>query len=139
MTNASQVFTLSLSSTLLLIGQKTCQTSLLGKSIFSQVFVGVLKHLLEKQEMEWQIIIGKLMMVISYVKRTAGRKTEQSKLWWKDENSSTNSRSFKELLINKRLETSSSPGYKLTSKKRMSFVYHVEFPHFLQELKVKTV
>ena len=27
---------------------KTCQTSLLGKSIFSQVFVNVFKHLLEK-------------------------------------------------------------------------------------------
>ena len=89
---------------------KTCQTSLLG-----QVFVGAFNHLLM------------LMMVIGYVKRTVSRKTEQSKLRWKDENSSTNSRSFKELLVNKRLETSSSPGY--TNKKRTSYVYHVEFPH----------
>ena len=44
------------------------------------------------------------MMVIGYVKQTASRKTEQSKLRWKDENqSSLNSRSFKELLVNKRL------------------------------------
>ena len=28
---------------------KTCQTSLLGKSIFSQVFVNVFRRLLEKQ------------------------------------------------------------------------------------------
>ena len=43
-------------------------------------------------------------MVIGYVKQTASRKTEQSKLRWKDENqSSLNSRSFKELLVNKRL------------------------------------
>ena len=43
------------------------------------------------------------MMVIGYVKQTASRKTEQSKLRWKDENqSSLNSRSFKELLVNKR-------------------------------------
>ena len=56
------------------------------------------------------------MMVIGYVKRTASRKTEQSKLRWKDKISSKNSRSFKVLLVNKRLETSSSPGY--TNKKR---------------------
>ena len=44
------------------------------------------------------------MMVIGYVKQTASRKTDQSKLRWKDENqSSLNSRSFKELLVNKRL------------------------------------
>ena len=44
------------------------------------------------------------MMVIGYVKQTASRKTEQSKFRWKDENqSSLNSRSFKELLVNKRL------------------------------------
>ena len=78
-------------------------------------------------------------MVISYVKRTVSRKTERSKLWWKDENSSTNSRSFKELLINKRLEISSSLGYKLTNKKRTSYFYHAKFPHFLKELEVMTV
>ena len=50
-----------------------------------------------------------------------------------------NSRSFKELLINKRLETSSSPGYKLTNKQRTSYFYHVKFPHFLKELEVMTV
>ena len=73
------------------------------------------------------------MMVIGYVKQTASRKTEQSKLRWKDENqSSLNSRSFKELLVNKRLETSSSPGY--TNKKRTSYVYHVQFPHIFQFL-----
>ena len=99
---------------------KTCQTSLLG-----QVFVGAFNHLLM------------LMMVIGYVKRTVSRKTEQSKLRWKDENSSTNSRSFKELLVNKRLETSSSPGY--TNKKRTSYVYHVEFPHILKEIEVKSI
>ena len=71
-------------------------------------------------------------MVIGYVKQTASRKTEQSKLRWKDENSSLNSRSFKELLVNKRLETSSSPGY--TNKKRTSYVYHVQFPHIFQFL-----
>ena len=73
------------------------------------------------------------MMVIGYIKQTASRKTEQSKLRWKDENqSSLNSRSFKELLVNKRLETSSSPGY--TNKKRTSYVYHVQFPHIFQFL-----
>ena len=71
-------------------------------------------------------------MVIGYVKRTASRKTEQSKLRWKDENSSLNSRSFKELLVNIRLETSSSPGY--TNKRRTSYVYHVQFPHIFQFL-----
>ena len=30
------------------------------------------------------------MMLIGYAKRTASRKTEQSKLRWKDENSPTN-------------------------------------------------
>ena len=79
------------------------------------------------------------MVVISYVKRTASRKTERSKLWWKDEKSSMNSRSFKELLINKRLETSSSLGYKLTNKQRTSYFYHVKFPHFLKALEVMTV
>ena len=78
-------------------------------------------------------------MVISYVKWTASRKTEWSKLWWKDENSSTNSRSFKELLINKIPETSSSPGYKITNKKRTSYFYHIKFPHFLKELEEMTV
>ena len=73
------------------------------------------------------------MMVIGYVKQTASRKTEQSKLRWKDENqSSLNSRSFKELLVNKRLETSSSPGY--TNKKRTSYVYHIQFPLIFQFL-----
>ena len=72
------------------------------------------------------------MMLIGYVKQTASRKTEQSKLRWKDENSSLNSRSFNELLVNKRLETSSSPGY--TNKKRTSYVYHVQFPHIFQFL-----
>ena len=88
--------------------------------------------------MEWQIVV-RLMMVISYVKWTASRKTEWSKLWWKDENSSTNSRSFKELLINKIPETSSSPGYKITNKKRTSYFYHIKFPHFLKELEEMTV
>ena len=73
------------------------------------------------------------MMVIGYVKQTASRKTEQSKFRWKDENqSSLNSRSFKELLVNKRLETSSSPGY--TNKKRTSYVYHIQFPLIFQFL-----
>ena len=76
-------------------------------------------------------------MVIGYVKRTTSRKTEQSKLRWKDENSSKKSRSFNEVLVTKRLETSSSPGYKLTNEKRTSCVYHVEFPHVLKELVVK--
>ena len=72
-------------------------------------------------------------MVIGYIKQTASRKTEQSKLRWKDENqSSLNSRSFKELLVNKRLETSSSPGY--TNKKRTSYVYHIQFPLIFQFL-----
>ena len=88
--------------------------------------------------MEWQIVV-RLTMVISYVKWTASRKTEWSKLWWKDENSSTNSRSFKELLINKIPETSSSPGYKITNKKRTSYFYHIKFPHFLKELEEMTV
>ena len=78
-------------------------------------------------------------MVISYVRLTSSRKTEQSKLRWKDENASPNSRSFKELLVNKRLETSSSPGYKLTYKKRTPYVYHVEFPHFFKGVEAKTV
>ena len=82
---------------------KTFQTSLLGKSIFSQVFVGAFKHLREKQS--WNINNHEVMMVIGYVKRTASRKTEQSKLRWKDKNSSTNSRSFKVPLVNKRIET----------------------------------
>ena len=73
-------------------------------------------------------------MVIGYVKRTTSRKTEQSK---KDENSSKKSRSFNEVLVTKRLETSSSPGYKLTNEKRTSCVYHVEFPQVLKELLVK--
>ena len=30
-------------------------------------------------------------------------------------------------------------GYKLTNKKRKSYVYHVEFPHILKELEMKTV
>ena len=30
-------------------------------------------------------------------------------------------------------------GYKVTNKKRTSYVYHVEFPHILTELEVKTV
>ena len=78
-------------------------------------------------------------MVIGYVKLTASRKTEQRKSQWKDEICSTNSRSFKELLVNKKLKTSSSPGYKLTTKKRTPYVYHVEFPHTLKELEFKTV
>ena len=46
------------------------------------------------------------MMVFQLRKKvTASRKTEQSKLRWKDEYSPTNSRSFK--LVNKGLETSS--------------------------------
>ena len=71
-------------------------------------------------------------MVFGFVKRTASRKPEQSKLRRKDVNSPTNSRSFKELLVNERLETSCSPSY--TSK-----VYHVEFPLILKELEVMTV
>ena len=59
-----------------------------------------------------------LMMMIGFVKRTASRKTEQSTLRWKDKNSPTYSRGFKELLVTKILETSSSPGY--TNKKRTS-------------------
>ena len=60
------------------------------------------------------------------VKLTAGRKTKQSKLRWKDEKSSTNSRSFKELLVNNSHKTSTSRG--LTTTKilwRTSRVYHV--------------
>ena len=34
---------------------------------------------------------------------------------------------------------SCSPGYRLTTKNRMSYVYHVEFPHILKGLEVKTV
>ena len=30
------------------------------------------------------------------------------------------------------------PDYKRTNKKRMSYVYRVEFPHILEELEVKT-
>ena len=51
--------------------------------------------------------------------------------------SPTNSRSFKELLVDKGVETSSSPGY--TNKKRTSKVYHVGSPHILKEREVKTV
>ena len=81
---------------------KTCQTSLLGKSICSS-FCRRFQTFVRKTEMEWQIT-ETLMMVIGYVKQTASRKTDQSKLRWKDENqSSLNSRSFKELLVNKRL------------------------------------
>ena len=81
---------------------KTCQTSLLGKSICSS-FCRRFQTFVRKTEMEWQIT-ETLMIVIGYVKQTASRKTEQSKLRWKDENqSSLNSRSFKELLVNKRL------------------------------------
>ena len=109
---------------------KTCQTSLLGKSICSS-FCRRFQTFVRKTEMEWQITEA-LIMVIGYVKRTARRKTEQSKLRWKDENSSLNSRSFKELLVNIRLETSSSPGY--TNKRRTSYVYHVQFPHIFQFL-----
>ena len=51
------------------------------------------------------------MMVFQLRKKvTSSRKTEKSKLRWKDEYSPTNSRSFKlhvELLVNKGLETSS--------------------------------
>ena len=80
---------------------KTCQTSLLGKSICSS-FCRRFQTFVRKTEMEWQIT-ETLMMVIGYVKQTASRKTDQSKLRWKDENqSSLNSRSFKELLVNKR-------------------------------------
>ena len=74
------------------------------------------------------------MMVIGYVKQTASRKTEQSKLRWKDENSSLFSRSFNELLINKRLETSSSPGY--TNEKRTSYVYMSSFLTFFSSSAV---
>ena len=81
---------------------KTCQTSLLGKSICSS-FCRRFQTFVRKTEMEWQIT-ETLMIVIGYVKQTASRKTEQSKLRWKDENqSSLHSRSFKELLVNKRL------------------------------------
>ena len=81
---------------------KTCQTSLLGKSICSS-FCRRFQTFVRKTEMEWQIT-ETLMIVTGYVKQTASRKTEQSKLRWKDENqSSLNSRSFKELLVNKRL------------------------------------
>ena len=81
---------------------KTCQTSLLGKSICSS-FCRRFQTFVRKTEMEWQIT-ETLMMVIGYEKQTASRKTDQSKLRWKDENqSSLNSRSFKELLVNKRL------------------------------------
>ena len=81
---------------------KTCQTSLLGKSICSS-FCRRFQTFVRKTEMEWQIT-ETLMIVIGYVKQPASRKTEQSKLRWKDENqSSLNSRSFKELLVNKRL------------------------------------
>ena len=81
---------------------KTCQTSLLGKSICSS-FCRRFQTFVRKTETEWQIT-ETLMMVIGYVKQTASRKTEQSKFRWKDENqSSLNSRSFKELLVNKRL------------------------------------
>ena len=62
---------------------------------------------------------------------------EQSKLRWKVENSFTKSRSFKELLVNKGLETLCSPGY--INKKRTSKFYHVEFLHIFKELEVKTV
>ena len=55
----------------------------------------------------------------------------------KDENSPTNSRSFKELRVNKGLENASSPHD--TNKIRASKVYHVKFPHILKELEVKTV
>ena len=37
--------------------------------------------------------------------------------------------------VNKGLKTSSSPGY----SNRTSRVYHVEFPHILKEVEVKTV
>ena len=80
---------------------KTCQTSLLGKSICSS-FCRRFQTFVRKTETELQIT-ETLMIVIGYVKQTASRKTEQSKFRWKDENqSSLNSRSFKELLVNKR-------------------------------------
>ena len=79
------------------------------------------------------------MMVIGYVKRTASRKTEQCKLRWKDKNSSTEFKQFQRATRKQRLATSYSPGYRLTNKNRMSYVYHVEFPHILKELEVKTV
>ena len=79
------------------------------------------------------------MMVIGYVKRTASRKTEQCKLRWKDKNSSTIFKQFQRATRKQRLETSYSPSYKLPNKKRMSYVYHVEFPHIFKELEVKTV
>ena len=77
-------------------------------------------------------------MVIGYVKRTASRKTELCKLRWKDKNSSTKFKQFQRATRKQRLEMSYSPGYKLTNKKRTSYVYHVEFPHILEELGVKT-
>ena len=118
---------------------KTCQTSVLGKSIFPNVFVKA-SNICEKNR-DGMTDNHETSNGNRLCKRLPGRKTEQSKLWWKEENSSTNSRRFKELLVNKRLETSSLPVKKIfTNKKRMCYVHRVEFSwHFWKELEVKTV
>ena len=127
----------AISSTLFLIGEKWKLFKLVySVSQFFHKFLSALSNICEKNRAR-MINNHEIMMIIGYVKRTASRKTEQSKLRWKDKNSSTNSRSFKVPLVNKRIETWSSPGY--TNKKRASYVYHVEFPHILKEQEVKTV
>ena len=59
-----------------------------------------------------------------------GKLMERRKLFYK----------FKEFQIancKRKPETSSSLGY--TNKKRTSYVYYVEFPHFLKELEVNSI
>ena len=79
---------------------------------FFQVFFGASKHLLRTENRDGMTDGWGLWWSFGfYVKWTASRKTEQGKLRWKDENSPTNVRRFKELLVNKELQTSSSPGF----------------------------
>ena len=79
---------------------------------FFQVFFGASKHLLRTENRDGMTDGWGLWRSFDfYVKWTASRKTEQGKLRSKDENSPTNVRRFKELLVNKELQTSSSPGF----------------------------
>ena len=78
-------------------------------------------------------------MVISYVKQTARRKTEQCKLRRKDKNSLPTSSSFKELLVNKGLKPHLCRVISLLTKNGKSYMSTVQFPHILKALEVKAV
>ena len=95
---------------------KTCQTSLLDQ--FFTTFRQHVQTFARKTEIEWQII-ARLMMVISYVKRTASGKTEQcnANCDGKTKTLLQNSSSFKELLVNKGLKSHIRQVISLLTKK----------------------